>query len=607
MFYCYFKIFNNIKSEHEVEEFAKLELESLFGKVEPIYNFADKLSVSPLKNFTSPGIRIQDIILHELPYGRIQGYFGIVPDIELSKLVRRLAYTREIYLIFKSSKTPANLLQELFPKGIVGKNVQYFIKEGFVLFRFITNQYFLEKSEYVSKLSRNEREVRRNVEILFSHLINNIYRIPASSTLRLGKRLEDYFALREEPSLYLNHYMHPYKGKFHPKMARALLNYVYPADSGLVLDNFAGSGTLQLEATFLGLDSLGVEINPLSVLMSNVKCYSLNFETSKLKDCVREYLKKLDEEIYCFRQETSGRPLLFKGQVDYNRIQERAKQLCAKLKNTLRDKEKTVPQVLIAKDLLKNIKDYQIRDFLLLALSGTVSDVARRTSEQFLDAFRKRLNDLYLRIFLFQRLNENLKINLGRSKTHVADARNMKEIASASIDGIVTSPPYAVALDYIKNDYPQLVILELADIESLEKAMMGSPRVDYSRRELMEQIKSENLANFSKTGSEVVNYLISKGRRQAGLRSFKFFVDMIEALREIQRVLKENCRCAIVIGNNHFKVGGKYVEVPNDKVLLEIAENLGFEIDRVIGRKLQKSSEGIIREEVVLVLRKSER
>jgi DNA modification methylase len=273
----------------------------------------------------------------------------------------------------------------------------------------------------------------------------------------------------------------------------------------------------------------------------------------------------------------------------------------------LRDKEKTVPQVLIAKDLLKNIKDNQIRDFLLLALSGTVSDVARRTSEKFLDAFRKRLNDLYLRIFLFQRLNENLKINLGRSKTYVADARNMKEIASASIDGIVTSPPYAVALDYIKNDYPQLVILELADIESLEKAMMGSPRVDYSRRELMEQIKSENLANFSKTGSEVVNYLISKGRRQAGLRSFKFFIDMIEALREMWRVLKENCKCAIIIGNNHFKVGGKYVEVPNDKVLLEIAENLGFEIDRVIGRKLQKSSEGIIREEVVLVLRKSGR
>ena len=61
--------------------------------------------------------------------------------------------------------------------------------------------YYLEKSEYISKLSRNEKEVDRNVEILFSHLIKNNYRIPASSTLTIGKRLEDYFAIREEPSV----------------------------------------------------------------------------------------------------------------------------------------------------------------------------------------------------------------------------------------------------------------------------------------------------------------------------------------------------------------------------------------------------------------------
>jgi len=609
MFYWYFKIFNNIKSEHEATEFAKIELESLFGKVAPIYNFADKLKEEPLSKFTHPSIRIQDFITHELSYGKLQGYFGISETMRnLTKLIKRLSYTREIYLIMDENKSPSELLRDIFTDGVKGRNVHYFKNDGVLLFRFITNQYFLEKSQYISKLSRDEKEVERNVKILFSHLIKNIYRIPASSTLSIGKRLQDYFAIREEPSLYLTHYFHPYKGKFHPKMVRALLNYIYPYDEGVILDNFAGSGTLLVEASLLGLDSIGVEINPLSVLMSNVKCYSLNIEASKLKDYISEYLKTLAEEIHNFRQGTYGNLFLLKGQVNYNGILERSKQLCIKLKNALRDKEKTAPQVLMSRELLKGIINEEIRNFLLLSLSGTISDVARRTSDQFLDVFRGRLNNLYLRVFLFQRLNETLKIRLGRSKTYIADTRNMeKEISSESIDGIVSSPPYAVALDYIKNDYPQLVLLELVDsIEKLEKDMMGNPRVNYNRVELLGKIrrKDENLINFSKTGNKIVNYLISNGRQQAGLRSFKFFTDMIKTLGEMKRILKRGSKCAIVIGNNHFKVGGNTVEVPNNKVLLEIAENIGFEIDRLIERKLQKSSEGIIREESVLILKK---
>ena len=82
--------------------------------------------------------------------------------------------------------------------------------------------------------------------------------------MQVGKRLEDYFTIREEPSLHLTHYMHPYKGKFHPKMARALLNYVYPSSNGFVMDNFAGSGTLLVESTLMGLDSIGIEGSTLS-------------------------------------------------------------------------------------------------------------------------------------------------------------------------------------------------------------------------------------------------------------------------------------------------------------------------------------------------------
>lgn len=607
----YFKLFNNIKSEHEAKDLARLELESLFGNVEPIYNFADKLREEPLSKFINSSTRLQDFITHELPYGKIHGYYGVSDSKkEVNKLVRRLAYTREIYVIVNSDEPPESYAKEIFPEGVFRKNFHYFKVEDFICFRFITHQYFLEKSEYISKLSRNEKEVERNVDILFSHLIDNIYRIPASSTLSIGKRLQDYFAIREEPSLYLTHYFHPYKGKFHPKMVRALLNYIYPYDKGVVLDNFAGSGTLLVEATTIGLDSLGVEINPLSVLMSNVKCKSFLFNIDQLNKEINNYFEKVRTALLAYHNAKKGQLSFSTGtHLEINSISQKSEILSSKLKNYLRDKNEVIPQVLICREILKDVQNDDIRDFLLLSLSGTISDVARRTREQFLDVFKDRVNNLYLRIFLFNKLNEVLKINLGKSKTYVGDTRNMKGVIdSNSIDGIVNSPPYSVALDYIKNDFPQLVLLELTDsIEKLEMDMMGNPKVNYDKKSLFEKVEREsNPLTTSETANKIVKYLFSKGRQQAGLRSFKFYTDMNESLKEMYRVMKKNSRCAIVMGNNHFMVGDQYVEIPNDKVILELAQKIGFTLDRFIGRNLQKSSEGNIREETILILKKDE-
>jgi tRNA G10 N-methylase Trm11 len=450
----YFKIFNNIKSEHEAEDFAKLELLGLFGEVKTIHNFFDKLLEEPLKSFTSEPIRIQDIITNELPYGKIQGYYGEKQDlINITQLVKRLAYIREFFLIVESKDKPEKILKQIFPDGVIGKNVQFFEKNDKILFRFITNQYFLEKSEYISKLSRNEKEIDNNVNILFSHLINNNYRIPASSTLTIGKRLEDYFAIREEPSLYLNHYMHPYKGKFHPKMVRALLNYVYPKNNGTILDNFAGSGTLLVEANYLGLNGLGVEINPLSVLMSNVKCHSITIPLERLKKAIDEYLKIVENEINFFVSSNNGQKLLIKNSLNPEKIREEAKIALEKIEkmNGFKDKEFVVQKIIIARELLNFFKDEKIREFLLLSLSGAISDIARRTKNEFEKVLRERMEYLYLKIYLFHKLNEVLKIKIGDAKTYVADTRDMKIIKSDSVDGIVNSPPYSTALDYIKN------------------------------------------------------------------------------------------------------------------------------------------------------------
>jgi DNA modification methylase len=600
----YFKLCNNIKEKHEVD-FAELELLSLFGKVTRVRNFADIINDTLFRHFIQTA-RIQDSLAHELPYGKWQGFFVETEGFQdVSLLVQRLAYTREIYMALKHN-SPSSLLRDLFPTGEIDFNVQIFKANEWSLLRFITHQYFLEKSQYISKLSRNEEEVDANINSLFSFLTKKLYRIPATVTMQVGKRLEDYFTIREEPSLYLTHYMHPYKGRFHPKMVRALLNYVYPKETGTVMDNFAGCGTLLVEATLMGLDSIGIEINPLSVLMSNVKCHSLSLPPEELKKTIKNYLRKLEENLLSHQKQLSGNTLLFPPTYDENTLRKRKTKIPNKILSKLK-KTEAIDKILIAQDLIGKESNEKMRDFLLLGLSGTISDLVRRRQADFMEVLRDRLNDLYLRIYIFHKLNQVLKIKLGHSKTLVDDTRNMHTVQADCVDAIVNSPPYSTALDYIKNDFPQLVLLELADITQLGKNMIGNPKLSAYSTSLFQEIDEQNeeYSRLPNEAKEIISVLRRYGRKKEALRTYKFFKDMYLALKEMRRVMKKGSKCAIVIGNNHYKIDNEYREVRNDNVLNQIALELGFNKDQWIVRELEKTRSGMIRRESILILEKT--
>jgi DNA modification methylase len=602
--FWYFKLFNSIKEKHEIT-FAQMELTSLFGNVSPVRNFSDILESTPFNNFRTENDRVQDFFAHELPYGDCQGFLAKTEEIrDVSHLVMRLAYTREFFIVTECSD-PASVLRRMFSGGVEKKNVEYFTNKGYILLRFITNQYFLEKSQYISKLSRNEEEASNNVESLFSFLTEKLHRIPATETMQIGKRLEDYFTIREEPSLYLAHYMHPYKGKFHPKMVRALLNYVFPQPSGTVMDNFAGCGTLLVEATWMGLDSIGMEINPLSALMSNVKSDSLNMSVDELKKGICSYLHDLRSNLLSDETQTSDPVLHSPLKHEKETTDQRKNSIPARV-ISLFGEPKTVDHVLVAHGLAKKVKDEKIRDFLLLALSGAISDLARRRKGEFLDVLQDRLKNLYLRIYIFDKLNQVLKTKLGKSKTYTADTRDMRMVESESIDAIVNSPPYSTALDYVRNDYPQLVLLELADIPQLETNIIGNPRFKVYPQSLLNEIRNNSLeyANLPRSAKDSISTLVRSGRVKEALRTYKFFKDMYLALKEMYRVLKRASKCVIIIGNNHYKSDGNYMVVKNDEVLKEMALLLGFKDDRVIVRELEKSQAGMIRYESVLILEK---
>ena len=85
---------------------------------------------------------------------------------------------------------------------------------------------------------------------------------------------------------YLTHWIYPYRGKFHPQMVRALLNIVGARPGSRILDPYVGSGTTALEASLLGLDTVGVDISPLCVLLTHVKTRSVR-AVAELRGCVQ--------------------------------------------------------------------------------------------------------------------------------------------------------------------------------------------------------------------------------------------------------------------------------------------------------------------------------
>ena len=74
---------------------------------------------------------------------------------------------------------------------------------------------------------------------------------------------------------YLTHNIHRYSGKFIPQIARRAIELL--TDSGdVVLDSYMGSGTALLEAQLIGRSAVGIDLNPLAVLISKVKNTPIN-------------------------------------------------------------------------------------------------------------------------------------------------------------------------------------------------------------------------------------------------------------------------------------------------------------------------------------------
>ncbi len=269
-----------------------------------------------------------------------------------------------------------------------------------------------------------------------------------------------YFEEGQFSTGYATHGLFPYRGKFHPQLIRGILNIIGVKKGETILDPMCGSGTANIEAALMGINSIAVDVSPFCQLMTKAKYDALTVNKETLTK-----LKNKPDQLFEF---------FIKGDVS-RRVAK------------LNDPEK--------------VKAYEISLLAFLDAMGYARRVSTRSHKELFGTVLNR----YLGTIEDVQANPSFdKDRLGSLKILAnSDATNL-EIEDCSIDSVITSPPYSFAIDYAENDAPQLAYLGY-NIEKLRAKMIG-----LKGRKKNEKL-SEYFSDISRVCSEVCRVL-KKGR-----------------------------------------------------------------------------------------------
>ena len=237
---------------------------------------------------------------------------------------------------------------------------------------------------------------------------------------------QDYFKAGRYSTGYSTHSLFPYRGKFHPQLAKALINIIGARPGQLLLDPMCGSGTTNLEAALLGIDSVALDKSPFCRLMTRVKREALDVDACELSS-----LPARAEELFSFFAEEGIAQT-------YARLRSAAKR-----------------------------RVFGLSMLAYLDAMGYAERVQKSTHRKLFAKVLTRYADTVQRALGF--LPEG-----GLGAVDIPDDGDVMAIPlpDQSVDGIITSPPYSFAIDYAANDSPQLRYMG-CDVGGLREGMIG--------------------------------------------------------------------------------------------------------------------------------------
>lgn len=283
----------------------------------------------------------------------------------------------------------------------------------------------------------------------------------------------------EADTQYLTHNIHRYSGKFIPQIAGKAID-ILTKKGDVVLDSYMGSGTTMLEASLRERDSVGIDLNPLAVLISKVKSTCVNEEDlAEIHAFLIPYVKRM----------SSGGQLSFWDlSFDDEKCKRKYPDNAWRAKDPWNRKwyqEDVLLQLIDIYSCIDMIENEKAKNIVLVAFSDILrksSNASSRYPNVMFDKNAKKkplpakffLESLYHIIDAVTLLTKELAGK--KFGTKILQGNNLYlPIEAETIDAIISHPPYIAAIPYA--EYGVLSLSWLGyDCKDLDSKLTGGKR-----------------------------------------------------------------------------------------------------------------------------------
>ena len=334
-----------------------------------------------------------------------------------------------------------------------------------------------------------------------------------------------------------------------PELASHALDAV--GSSGRVLDPMCGSGTTVRATVEAGHCCVACDVDPLAVLMTRVWTTRLDPEI------IRREAYRVAEASKALQAGVLGRSTDVETQhfmsywfatnqrEDLSRLATVIQQQAEPLRGVL---SVALSRIIVSKEMMASLardtshsRPHKVADENNFDVCGGFVRSARQIAQ--------RLNPQAIR---------------GSADVQVSDARDLDLVDDQSIDLVLTSPPYLNAIDYLRGHRLSLVWMgySVGDLRSIRSGSIGA------ERSLCEADSSVDIAPFVIESEDSS----LEPRHKGWIRRYAH--DMRATLRQLCRVLKQDGRVVLVLGNSFLRGA----TIDNAGLVESLACDLGFRL-----------------------------
>lgn len=375
-----------------------------------------------------------------------------------------------------------------------------------------------------------------------------------------------------------------------PKMQREMLDVCLEQiqeSNPCLLDPFAGSGTILVEGMLRGLNIVGIDVNPLAILLCKVKTTILDISLLNMK--ANQLLDWIDDHVRIQNHQFAGINKWFTGQAisDLSRIRE----------GILLEKEIIYRRFFWATfceivRVVSNSRDctYKLHIKEQEDIDGYNKDAItlfKNVLQNNIDKYEKFYNELRVRGHLKRNRLEykgNVKIILGDCVSYLNHSKKKYNL-------LFTSPPYGdnhTTVSYGQYSIMPLRWIDCKDIDdSMDEALLDSlfeiDNQSLGGRSSYKTITSgrKNVIKKSKTLKCQLEEISEIALKQTN-KIIAFYSDYDNFLSAVAKKMKPNAISVWTLGNR--KVAKQ--EIFMDKIMIELCETYRMKLLTSFSRKI---------------------